>query len=121
MSSNAHRFVYKVVTRTAWEEACRTGGYSGSADDLRDGFIHLSASHQLAGTLARHFKGQAELMMIKFDTDALGRDLKWEPSRGGDMFPHLYAALPTSLAQASYVLTLDEEGVPHVPEELREC
>jgi len=121
MPRNAHAFVYKVVTRAAWEEACRAGAFAGSADDMRDGFIHLSALYQLQGTLARHFKGQADLMLIQFETDALARDLKWEPSRNGDLFPHLYAPLPTSLARASYALTLDGDGVPHVPEDLWKC
>jgi uncharacterized protein (DUF952 family) len=121
MTRDTHRFVYKIAPHTVWFEACRTGAYHGSADDQRDGFIHLSALHQLEGTLARHFKGQADLVLIGYATDALGADLRWEPSRDGDLFPHLYAALPTSLAQTSYELTLDADGLPVVPEDLRQC
>jgi uncharacterized protein (DUF952 family) len=121
MTRDTHSFVYKIAPRAAWEEACRAGAYRGSADDLRDGFIHLSALHQLEGTLARHFKGKADLMLIGFETEALGPELRWETSRGGDLFPHLYAALPTSLAQLACPLTLDADGLPLVPEDLRQC
>jgi len=121
MNLSGPRFVFKVAARSAWDKARRSGAFKGSDDDLRDGFVHLSAWHQLAGTLARHFKGQADLVLVQFDTDALGHDLKWERSRGGDLFPHLYAALPTALARATYALNLDADGVPIVPEDLRQC
>lgn len=110
--------VYKICARAAWEEACRTGAFAGSADDERDGFIHLSAPHQLAGTAAKHFRGLADLVLVAFEAERLGPKLVWEPSRGGDLFPHLYADLPTSAALWVRPLTLGPEGVPVLPEDL---
>ncbi len=78
----------------AWQRAEQAGSYAGSAVDARDGFIHFSTATQLAGTVAKHFSGQRELLLVAVDADALGETLKWEPSRGGELFPHLYAALP---------------------------
>jgi uncharacterized protein (DUF952 family) len=113
--------VFKVVAREAWEEACRRGAFGGSDDDVRDGFIHLSAAHQLAGTLAKHFKGQTDLVLITLDAQALGDKLKWEPSRGGDLFPHLYGALPTAAARDVCGLNSGADGVPIVPVDLTQC
>ncbi len=111
--------VYKILTRTHWEEARRAGQYAGSQDDLRDGFIHLSAIHQVAGTAARHFRGIDELVLVALDSERLGSALKWEPSRGGDLFPHFYGPLPTSAALWSKPLPLGADGVPVIPEEVR--
>ncbi len=113
--------VFKVATRQAWDDACRLGSFSGSDDDLRDGFIHLSAPHQLAETLAKHFTGQTDLVLITLDATALGSELKWERSRGGDLFPHLYASLPTTAARQVRTLRLDDSGVPIIPEDERQC
>jgi uncharacterized protein (DUF952 family) len=113
--------VFKVATRQAWEKACRLGAFAGSSDDQRDGFIHLSAAHQLAGTLAKHFKGQTDLVLITLDAAALGDELKWEPSREGDLFPHLYAALPTAAARKVRALDWDDTGLPIVPEDDGQC
>ena len=85
--------VYKVLSETAFKQAETDGHFAGSADDARDGFIHLSAGHQLEGTLAAHFAGQRDLMLVALDAGRLGDALKWEPSRGGALFPHLYAPL----------------------------
>jgi uncharacterized protein (DUF952 family) len=115
------RSVFKVATREAWEEACRLGTFSGSDDDVRDGFIRLSALHQLAGTLARHCKGRTDLVLIELDAGALGEELRWERSRGGDLFPHLYAPLSTAAARRVRALRLDGSGVPVVPEDVRQC
>jgi uncharacterized protein (DUF952 family) len=110
--------VYKICARAAWEEACRAGAFAGSADDRRDGFIHLSARHQLAGTAARHFRGEADLVLVAFEAARLGPKLAWEPSRGGDLFPHLYGDLPTSAALWTRPLELGSDGLPVLPEEL---
>jgi len=114
-------FVFKVARREEWVEACRRGSFGGSHDDLRDGFIHLSAFQQLSGTLAKHFRGQEDLVLIKLDTHALGAELLWEPSRGGDLFPHLHGDLPVAAAREVYALALDENGVPALPEEVAPC
>jgi len=113
--------VYKIATRPAWAEACRCGTYTGSDDDIRDGFIHLSASHQLAGTLGKHFRGKTDLVLITLDAAALGAALRWEPSRNGELFPHLYAALPMAAARAVHALSVDAAGMPIVPEDVTRC
>jgi uncharacterized protein (DUF952 family) len=97
MMINAERFVttiYKICERASWRLAEQTGTYRGSAADARDGFIHFSTAAQLAGTLAKHFAGRGDLLLVAVNAGALGEALKWEPSRGGELFPHLYAALP---------------------------
>lgn len=108
--------VYKVVTEQAFTESWRQGRFAGSADDVRDGFIHFSAAHQLEGTLATHFAGQEGLVLLAVDTGRLGRDLKWEASRGGALFPHLYA--PLDLAAVLWVepLPLAPDGRHLLPE-----
>jgi uncharacterized protein (DUF952 family) len=113
--------VFKIVAGDEWAAACRSGVYAGSADDNRDGFVHLSARHQLQGTAARHFRGRKGLLLAAFAADALGPALKWEPSRGGDLFPHLYGGLPTGLALWTRPLTLGEDGIPILPDEPRQC
>jgi uncharacterized protein (DUF952 family) len=93
--------IYKVMTEAAFEASWSQGHFDGSADDLRDGFIHLSAAHQLAGTLAKYFAGQEGLVLLAVDPARLGPALKWETSRGGALFPHLYA--PLDLAAVLWV------------------
>jgi uncharacterized protein (DUF952 family) len=110
--------VYKICARAAWDDACRRGACAGSADDRRDGFIHLSAPHQLAGTAAKHFRGQADLVLVAFEATRLGPKLAWESSRDGDPFPHLYADLPTSAALWVKPLALGPDGMPILPEDL---
>ena len=89
--------VYKILPRAEWEAACASGIFEGSAIDLKDGFIHFSAADQWAETLARHFIGQSDLLLVAVEAEALGPGLKWEVSRGGALFPHLYGAMPTDL------------------------
>lgn len=88
--------VFKICGNTEWQAAEATGVYSGNDDDIRDGFIHLSTQSQVAGTLEKHYAGRTGLLLVAIDTEALGPDLKWEPSRGGALFPHLYGPLPLS-------------------------
>ena len=107
--------VYKILTEAAFREAGLKGHFAGSADDLRDGFIHLSAAHQLEGTLAKHFAGEEGLVLVALDPARLGRDLKWERSRGGDLFPHLYAPLDLSGVLWTERLSLGEDGVHRLP------
>ena len=119
--TSERRFVFKVVSRDAWDVARRAGAFAGSADDARDGFIHLSVSTQLEGTLAKHFRNQDDLVLVKFEAHALGDGLRWELSRGGEEFPHLYGALPTALALSVDALRLGDDGVPQLPEEFNPC
>jgi uncharacterized protein (DUF952 family) len=121
MNSASTQRVFKVAARTAWEDACRRGLFAGSADDRRDGFIHLSEEHQLAGTLDRHYRGQHDLVLVEFDAARLGSALRWEPSRGGELFPHLYGELPTAAAVSVRALVLGADGVPIIPEDVCRC
>lgn len=86
--------LYKIVGAAEWAGVGEV--YAGSADDLRDGYIHLSTAAQVAGTLARHFAGRSDLVILEVDAAAIAADLKWEPARGGALFPHLYAPLKRS-------------------------
>jgi uncharacterized protein (DUF952 family) len=88
--------VYKVLRASEWAQMQASGGFAGSADDRRDGFIHFSTAEQLEGTIERHFAGERDLVILEVDAPALGEALKWEPSRGGALFPHLYGELPLS-------------------------
>lgn len=90
--------VFKIVAADDWHRACAAGNYMGSDDDSRDGFIHLSAASQIRGTYEKYFRDRNDLLLVAFDTAALGAALKWEPSRGGALFPHYYGALPVRLA-----------------------
>jgi uncharacterized protein (DUF952 family) len=86
--------IYKIFRKREWAAAQRAGQFAGSPDDLRDGFIHFSTAAQLRGTLAKYFTAESEIVLAAIDARALGDSLKWEVSRGGMMFPHLYASLP---------------------------
>lgn len=85
--------VYKVLRHDEWERMQKEPLFSGSADDERDGFIHLSTASQVEGTLERHYAGEMNLVILEFTTAALGTELRWERSRGGALFPHLYGYL----------------------------
>lgn len=85
--------IYKILPASEWEFARKRGIFRGSAVDIKDDFIHFSAAHQARETAARHFQGQSGLMLLAIDSADLGDLLKWEPSRGGDLFPHLYGDL----------------------------
>ena len=113
-----HRIVYKVCTTAEWRAACARGVYAGSADDHRDGFLHLSTAEQLAGTLSRHFAGRSDLVLVAFDAESLGEPLKWEPSRGGQLFPHLYASLAPALALSVETLPVAADGQHTLPDKL---
>jgi uncharacterized protein (DUF952 family) len=113
--------VYKILTQVDWQQAGRSGSYAGSQDDMRDGFIHLSGAHQVAATAQRHFRGMDGLVLLALDARRLGEALKWEPSRGGDLFPHFYGPLPIAAVLWSKPLALGPDGVPVMPEEVGTC
>jgi uncharacterized protein (DUF952 family) len=112
----AAAIIYKLCGAAEWAEAASAGAYTGSADDRRDGFIHFSTAVQLAETARRYFSGRPDLVLVAFDAASLGERLKWEASRGGDLFPHLYAELPTTRALWVLKIDLDAAGVPIIPE-----
>ena len=93
----AMRFLFKIIPAVEWTSAVRAGRFEGAAIDLADGFIHLSAGHQVRETAARHFAGKDSLVLIAFAEEGLA-NLRWEASRGGALFPHVYGSLPVSAA-----------------------
>jgi uncharacterized protein (DUF952 family) len=106
--------IYKILSRAEWDAARGAGVFAGSAVDLADGFIHFSTAAQAAETARRHFAGQADLVVLEIEADDLGEALKWEPSRGGDLFPHLYGALATDKVRAVTEAPLGDDGVPQL-------
>jgi uncharacterized protein (DUF952 family) len=112
------QMIFKICDRTEWTAAEAEDVYRGSDHDRADGFIHFSTVSQLPGTLAKHYSGQDNLLLIAFDAAAFGDELKWEPARGGDLFPHLYAPLKISFALWNAPLPLDSQGVHILPPEL---
>ena len=108
-------FAYKIETRSAWAEAQRAGVYIGSALDVTDGFIHLSALDQVRATLTMWFKGQADLILAKIDLTPLGDTVVWEASRGGALFPHIYGPIPMSAVKDVIDLPLLADGRHDLP------
>jgi uncharacterized protein (DUF952 family) len=102
--------VYKIVDKASWEAVSGRTSYDGSPLDARDGFIHFSSAAQVAGTAARYFAGQADLLLVAVDAAALGGALRWEPSRNGELFPHLYGPLPRQAVRWIAELPLDAES-----------
>jgi uncharacterized protein (DUF952 family) len=110
------QLLYKIMTADEWALTERSGVFEGSAVDHHDGFIHLSAHHQVRETAARHFAGQDGLVLVAFGADFLA-GLKWEPSRGGDLFPHVYGAIPAAAARWAKPLPL-VSGAHRFPDEV---
>ncbi|MCB1444200.1 MAG: DUF952 domain-containing protein [Methyloceanibacter sp.] len=108
--------IYKILADAAYDAAKSEGRFLGTADDLRDGFIHFSAGHQVAATLDKHYRGQEDLVLLSVDPERLGPALKWEVSRGGDLFPHLYAPLELDAVVAEAPLTVDDDNCHILPE-----
>ena len=102
---------YKLVDRAEWAAALAAGAYAGSAVDLADGYIHMSTAAQLAETARRHYGGKTDLVLVEVALAPLGEALKWEASRGGDLFPHLFAPLPATTDASQRGLSVDAEGV----------
>jgi uncharacterized protein (DUF952 family) len=103
--------IYKIIMQDEWTSAVASGVFTGSAIDVKDGFIHFSDGTQVRETANRYFSGQDGLVLIAFDAGALAL-LKWEVSRGGALFPHLYGPLDPALAL--WVKPLPWDGVSHV-------
>ena len=102
--------IFKICSASEWAEAERAGQFAGSRVDARDGYIHFSTAGQVAETAARHFAGIDALAIVAVDADALGASLRWEPSRGGALFPHLYGPLPLTAVLWVKPLPLDATG-----------
>ena len=102
--------VFKIVATEAWRAAERAGVFEGAAVDRADGFIHFSTAAQAAETAAKWFAGRDDLTLAAIESGALGKALRWEPSRGGALFPHLYGPLPMSAVVWSRPLPLASDG-----------
>ena len=107
--------IYKILPRAEWSAAKAAGRFEGSAVDHHDGYIHFSTAAQAQETARRWFAGQADLVVLEVEGDELGPALKWEPSRGGDLFPHLYGPLDTAHVRGVHDAPLGADGVPHLP------
>ncbi|RYD94562.1 MAG: DUF952 domain-containing protein, partial [Sphingomonadales bacterium] len=104
------RIAYKIVVADELAALEADGIFAGAPIDLADGYIHMSTLAQLAETISKHFAGKVDLHIIAVDLDALGDRLRWEPSRGGDLFPHLYGPLGLDAVIAYGPLEFDEDG-----------
>jgi uncharacterized protein (DUF952 family) len=108
--------IYKICAAALWREAARERCFRGAAIDARDGFIHFSTAAQVAETAAKHFAGAADLVLVAVDARALGTALRWEPSRGGALFPHLYGVLALDAVLWVKPLPLGADGRYVFPE-----
>ncbi len=110
--------IYKLIDRPSWEAALSLGRFDGSGVDLADGYIHFSTAAQAPETARRYFSGQADLLLLTLETDAftpeLAAALRWEPARGGDLFPHLHAPLDPALVIETRALALGADGAPRL-------
>jgi uncharacterized protein (DUF952 family) len=107
--------IYKICPAELWRNAERDGVFRGAPVDLADGFIHFSTAAQVAETAAKHFAGQSDLLLLRVQADKLGDSLRWEPSRGGALFPHLYGQLQLQHVHKIEPLPLGTDGAHEFP------
>jgi uncharacterized protein (DUF952 family) len=110
--------IYKILTAGQWADLQRRGETPGAPVDIDDGYVHFSTAAQARETAAKHFRDQAGLWLLALDADALGPALRWEPSRGGDLFPHLYAPLRLADVIRAEPLPLGPDGLHVFPAEV---
>lgn len=110
------RIVYKIMSAAELRQLQRDGVFRGSPADLADGFIHLSCASQLAATLARHFSGVDGLMLAAVDLSLLGDTVRWEPARGGQLFPHIHGLLPISAVVSTATVAHQADGTIRLPD-----
>ena len=116
MPETATTLIYKIVPAPLWREAERLGRFEGAPVDLADGFIHFSTASQLRETGDKHFRGQNDLLLVTVDPDRLHDAPVYEPSRGGALFPHLYAPLPMEAVIRVEPLPMNSDGSHVYPE-----
>jgi uncharacterized protein (DUF952 family) len=117
MTLQSNTLVYKILSASDWQVASELG-YSKTALDEGDGYVHLSKGEQVAETLRLHYAGQTGVQLLEYKLDSLGSDIRWEESRGGQLFPHLYGTLFIAKAVRQWALANDEAGNPVVPGEV---
>lgn len=110
------RTIYHICRAEEWQAAETAGEHAGSSQDIADGFIHFSTAAQVEASAAKHRAGQDGLVLVAADCAALGPALKWEPSRGGQLFPHLYGTLPLAAVKYAVALPLGSSGTHVFPE-----
>ncbi len=107
--------IYKLVTQSEWNEAEKAGVFRGSTLDKADGFIHLSAKDQTRQTAALYFADQSDLLLVSVDPASLGDTLRWEESRDGRLFPHVYGFIEMTSVLDAQPLPLDADGKHQFP------
>jgi len=108
-------FIYKIASREVFDASLKTGAFAGMPVDLKDGYVHFSTAAQLAETLRLHFAGQSGLVVFAIRLADLGPGIRWEPSRGDQLFPHLYGTLPMSIAARTATLEIAADGSVTLP------
>lgn len=111
MTAPLHAIAYKILTSPQWAQWQAEGTFTGAPVDLADGYIHLSSADQVTETVNKHFAGQQDLYVVRVDLAPLGNAVRWEPSRGGALFPHVYGAMPVAVAVAALPLTRDADDL----------
>jgi uncharacterized protein (DUF952 family) len=107
--------IYHLAREAGWRDAERSGTYAGTAEDRADGFLHFSTAAQIAESAAKHRRGETDIVLVAVEADSLGAALRWEPARGGALFPHLYGALPLASVLWSKPLPLGDDGLHRFP------
>lgn len=111
------QLIYKILSASLWDEAVRKGMFDGAGIDIADGYIHFSTAAQMRETAAKHFAGRTDLVLVAVEDTRLGTALKYEVSRGGDLFPHLYAALKVADVAWVQPLPLNSDGKHIFPDD----
>ncbi len=107
--------IYHLADKDCWIEQAEEGAYKGRPEDLGDGFLHFSNAQQIVKSAAVHKAGQPNLVLLAVDDEMLGDELKWEESRGGALFPHIYGEVPMDAVINAHPLSLDDEGLHIFP------
>jgi uncharacterized protein (DUF952 family) len=107
--------IYHLARDAGWRDAARSGTYTGTAEDRADGFLHFSTAAQIVESAAKHRRGETGIVLVAVDAGSLGDALRWEPARGGALFPHLYGALPPASVLWSRPLPLGDDGLHRFP------
>jgi uncharacterized protein (DUF952 family) len=113
MTDSAH--IFHLCPRTLWDAALARGTYYGRPADLADGFIHCSTAEQVQASAAKHAAGQADFLLLSIDPEILGASLRWEPSRKGELFPHIYGGMSVGAVVRADPLPLNDEGLHRFP------
>lgn len=119
MTKTTDDMIYRVLGSDEWAEALSAGQYDGAPHDIADGFIHFSTHDTLAATLALHYAGRDHLKLLRVPVAPIAAKIKWEPARGGTLFPHLYDVLSVKHVTKVDEIRLDENGVHILPQDLR--